>query len=142
MTRQLSGSVHFPNKRGVVSGLTSFSSGFDIGATPISPTSGLQTADSQPQNAAAAINARQQIANAIHIVVRFNIRFGVHYGLNSDIAAYPKRANKRHRTTTYVRSEPPSAGSTSGLQCCDLNFAHIVVMNSARQTAVPFYPYG
>jgi hypothetical protein len=36
----------------------------------------------------------------------------------------------------------PSAGNTSGLQCGDLNFAHVVVMNSARQTAVPFYPYG
>jgi hypothetical protein len=53
-------------------------------------------ADNQPQNAAAAINARQQIANAIHIVVTFNFRYGAHNGLNSDIAACPKRTKLRH----------------------------------------------
>jgi hypothetical protein len=63
--RQLSGSVHFPNKRGVVSGCLSFSLGFDIGAAPLSPTFGLHTVDNQPQNAAATISARQQIAKAI-----------------------------------------------------------------------------
>jgi hypothetical protein len=41
----------------------------------LSQTFGLHTADNQPQNAAAAISATQQIANAIHIVVTFNFRF-------------------------------------------------------------------
>jgi hypothetical protein len=92
----LSGSVHFPNKRGVLSGCLSFSFGvvgFDIGATPLSPTFGLHTADNQPYIATATINARQKIANASHIAVTFNFRFGAHYGLKSDIAACPKSAN-------------------------------------------------
>jgi hypothetical protein len=38
---QLSGSVHFPNTRGVVSGCLSFSSGFDIVQLHLSPTFGL-----------------------------------------------------------------------------------------------------
>jgi hypothetical protein len=59
----------------------------------LSPTFGLHTADNQPQNAAAAINARQQIANAIHIVVTFNFRYGAHNGLKSDIAPCAKRAD-------------------------------------------------
>jgi hypothetical protein len=52
---------------------------------------------SQPQNAAAPINATQQIASASHIAVTFNFRFGAHNGLKSDIAPCLKRANRRHR---------------------------------------------
>jgi hypothetical protein len=55
----------------------------------------VHTADNQPQNAAAPINATQQIASASHIVVTFNFRFCAHNGLKSDIAACPKRAQFR-----------------------------------------------
>jgi hypothetical protein len=59
----------------------------------LSQTFGLHTADNQPQHAAAMISARQKIARVSHIVVTFNFRFGAHYGLKSDIAACPKRAD-------------------------------------------------
>jgi hypothetical protein len=88
----LSGSTSPLNNFGVSGGLTSFSSGFDIGATPFESDIWAGAADNQPHNAAATISARQKIANAIHIVVTFNFRFGAHNGLNSDIAAYPSCA--------------------------------------------------
>jgi hypothetical protein len=101
----LSGSVHFPYSRGVLSVLTggseagaSFSFGvvgFDIVQTPFKSDIWAAHCHSQPQQAAATINARQQIANAIHIVVRFNFRFGAHNGLKSDIGQCPRCANKR-----------------------------------------------
>jgi hypothetical protein len=50
----------------------------------------------QPQNAA-AINAMQQTASAIHIVVTFNFRFRAHYGLKSDSEPSPKRAMSDRR---------------------------------------------
>jgi hypothetical protein len=71
----------------------------------------LHVADSQLNNAAAPISARQKIANAIHIVVTFDFRFGAHYGLNSDIAACPRCANFGSRPTDAAKRMPPEGGS-------------------------------
>jgi hypothetical protein len=68
--------------------------GFDISATPFESDIWAAHCHSQLQNAAAPINATQQIASASHIVVTFNFRFCAHTGLNSDIAACPSCANK------------------------------------------------
>jgi hypothetical protein len=109
---QLSGSVHFPNTRGVLSGCLSFSSGFDISATPFRSDIWAAHCHSQAQHAAAAINARQKIANAIHIVVTFNFRFGAHDGLKSDIAPCPRCAKLRHRMCrSFQKEKPPEGGS-------------------------------
>jgi hypothetical protein len=72
----LSGSTSPLNVFGV-SGLTGGVSfgvvGFDIGATPFKSVIWAAHGHSQPHNAAATINARQQTASAIHIVVTFNV---------------------------------------------------------------------
>jgi hypothetical protein len=92
-SRQLSGNGSPLNNFGGSGGLTSFSSGFGIGATPFKSDIWAAHCDSQPHNAAATISARQQIASAIHIVVTFNFRFAAHNGLKSDIALCPKWAD-------------------------------------------------
>jgi hypothetical protein len=51
-------------------------------------------ADNQPH----LTGSRQQIANAIPIVVTFNFRFGAHNGLKSDVAPCPERANGLNRS--------------------------------------------
>jgi hypothetical protein len=66
-------------------------------------------------NAAAPINAKQQIANASHIVVTFNFRFGTHYGLNSDSEPSPKSAKLRHRMSRSLQKEKPPEGGSPAL---------------------------
>jgi hypothetical protein len=80
-----------------VTGAGSFSSvvGFGMARSCASVIFEKNNAGQPPKHAAAPINATQQIASASQIVVTFNFRFGAHYGLKSDIAACPKKCQRR-----------------------------------------------
>jgi hypothetical protein len=84
---------------------------------PSAKRSGSKSLTVQLHSATAPISARQKIANAIHIVMTFNFRFGAHYGLNSDIAACPKRAiNGSLPVKKASEKKPPEGGLTVALR--------------------------
>jgi hypothetical protein len=100
----LSGSASPLNNFGG-SGCLSFSSGFDISATPFDSNIWAAHCHSQPQHAAATISARRKIASAVYIVVTFKAAFGRLFlcGYLSDRTRASFRRSAVHATPTPIK---------------------------------------